>query len=115
MVGRILLLLWPLSLCSCVDVVTATGPVAPASSTKVACQAPDSDGCARGMAAHVGAYGIAQRLHGVEITDLARERVIEGRTYTKTTAEEDDILRQRLNDVVAKIQFATLPAADAKK
>ena len=43
------------------------------------------------------------------------ERVIEGRTYTKTTAEEDDILRQRLNDVVAKIQFATLPAADAKK
>ena len=51
MVGRILLLLWPLSLCSCVDVVTATGPVAPASSTKVACQAPDRDGCALGMAA----------------------------------------------------------------
>ena len=39
------------------------------------------------------------------------ERVIEGRTYKKTTAEEDDILRQRLNDVVAKIQFAKLPAA----
>jgi hypothetical protein len=38
------------------------------------------------------------------------ERVIEGRTYKKTTAEEDDILRQRLNDVVAKIQFAKLPA-----
>jgi hypothetical protein len=43
------------------------------------------------------------------------ERVIEGRTYTKTTAEEDDILRQRLNDVVAKIQFAKLPAPEAKK
>lgn len=39
------------------------------------------------------------------------ERVIEGKTYKKTTAEEDEILRQRLNDVVAKIQFAQLPAA----
>lgn len=34
------------------------------------------------------------------------ERVIEGRAYKKTTAEEDEILRQRLNDVVAKMQFA---------
>jgi len=41
------------------------------------------------------------------------ERVIEGRTYQKTTAEEDEILRQRLNDVVAKIQFAKLPAPAA--
>jgi len=39
------------------------------------------------------------------------ERVIEGRTYTKTTAEEDEILRQRLNDVVDKIQFAKHPGA----
>ncbi|MCX6942583.1 MAG: hypothetical protein NTX09_17950 [Verrucomicrobia bacterium] len=39
------------------------------------------------------------------------ERVIEGRTYTKTTAEEDEILRQRLIDVVDKIQFAKLPGA----
>jgi len=39
------------------------------------------------------------------------ERVIEGRSYKKTTAEEDDILRQRLNDVVAKIEFAKPPAA----
>jgi len=38
------------------------------------------------------------------------ERVIEGRSYKKTTAEEDEILRQRLNDVVAKIQFAKSPA-----
>jgi hypothetical protein len=43
------------------------------------------------------------------------ERVIEGRTYKKTTAEEDEILRSRLTDVTAKIQFAsplaTTPAA----
>jgi hypothetical protein len=45
-------------------------------------------------------------------TELA-ERVIEGRTYNKTTAEEDDLLRHRLNDVVDKIQFAKPPAATA--
>jgi hypothetical protein len=45
-------------------------------------------------------------------TELA-ERAIEGKTYKKTTAEEDDILRQRLNDIVDKIQFAKLPAAAA--
>ena len=39
------------------------------------------------------------------------ERIIEGRSYKKTTAEEDDILRQKLNDVVAKIEFAKPPAA----
>jgi hypothetical protein len=43
-------------------------------------------------------------------TELA-ERVIEGRTYKKTVAEEDDLLRQRLNDIVDKIQFARPPAA----
>ncbi|WP_199226841.1 hypothetical protein [Opitutus sp. ER46] len=37
-------------------------------------------------------------------TELA-ERVIEGKTYKKTTAEEDQILRQRLEDVVSKMQF----------
>ncbi|MSU23918.1 MAG: hypothetical protein EXS32_08875 [Opitutus sp.] len=41
------------------------------------------------------------------------ERVIEGRAYKKTTEEEDEILRQRLNDVVGKIQFAKPPAAAA--
>ncbi len=40
------------------------------------------------------------------------ERVIEGKAYKKTTAEEDDLLRQRLNDVIAKIQFAK-PATPA--
>jgi hypothetical protein len=43
------------------------------------------------------------------------ERVIEGRTYKKTTAEEDEILRQRLTDVVSKIQFAKLPTTTAAK
>ena len=38
------------------------------------------------------------------------ERIIEGKTYNKTTAEEDEILRQRLNDVVGKIDFAKPPA-----
>jgi hypothetical protein len=43
-------------------------------------------------------------------TELA-ERVVEGRTYKKTVAEEDDLLRQRLNDIVDKIQFAKPPTA----
>ncbi len=37
-------------------------------------------------------------------TELA-ERVIEGKAYKKTTAEEDQLLRQRLDDIVAKMQF----------
>jgi hypothetical protein len=41
------------------------------------------------------------------------ERVIEGKAYQKTTAEEDEILRTRLNDIVGKIQFAKPPAAAA--
>jgi hypothetical protein len=50
-------------------------------------------------------------------TELA-ERVIEGRSFNKTTAEEDEILRNRLNDIVAKIAFAkpaAAPAETAKK
>lgn len=39
------------------------------------------------------------------------ERVIEGRAYKKTIAEEDEILLQRLNEMVTKIQFARPPAA----
>lgn len=37
------------------------------------------------------------------------ERIIEGKTYKKTTAEEDELLRQRLNDVVGKLQFVRSP------
>ncbi len=37
-------------------------------------------------------------------TELA-ERVIEGKTYKKTAAEEDQLLRQRLEDIVSKMQF----------
>ncbi len=47
------------------------------------------------------------------------ERVIEGRAYSKTTAEEDELLRNRLNDIVGKITFAKstapAPAKDAAK
>ncbi len=43
------------------------------------------------------------------------ERVIEGKAYAKTVAEEDEILRTRLNDIVGKLQFAKSPAADAAK
>jgi hypothetical protein len=43
------------------------------------------------------------------------ERVIEGRSYNKTTAEEDEILRTRLVDIVNKIAFAKPPAADPVK
>lgn len=41
------------------------------------------------------------------------ERVTEGRSYKATPAEEDEVLRQRLTDVVLKIQFVKPPAADA--
>ena len=41
------------------------------------------------------------------------ERVIEGKSYSKTTAEEDELLRNRLNEIVGRITFAksTAPAA----
>jgi hypothetical protein len=44
-------------------------------------------------------------------TELA-ERVIEGKTYNKKTEEEDDVLRNRLNDILSKIAFAK-PATPA--
>lgn len=47
-------------------------------------------------------------------TELA-ERVIEGSTYKKTTDEEDELLRQRLLDVVSKMQFAKPPASATAK
>src|SRR4051812_44553555 len=47
-------------------------------------------------------------------TELA-ERVIEGRTYSKTTAEGDELLRNRLNDIVGKMSFAKPPADTTAK
>lgn len=47
-------------------------------------------------------------------TELA-ERVIEGRSYAKTTEEEDELLRNRLTDIVSKIAFAKPPATDPAK
>lgn len=47
-------------------------------------------------------------------TELA-ERAIEGRSYSKTTAEEDEILRNRLLDILSKISFSKLPATDTAK
>lgn len=47
-------------------------------------------------------------------TELA-ERVIEGKSYSKTTAEEDELLRNRLLDILSKISFSKLPATDAAK
>ena len=43
-------------------------------------------------------------------TELS-ERVIQGKAFAKTTAEEDKILRDRLVDIVSKIEFAKPPAA----
>lgn len=47
-------------------------------------------------------------------TELA-ERVIEGKSYSKTTAEEDEILRNRLNDILAKMSFAKMPTPEPAK
>lgn len=44
-------------------------------------------------------------------TELA-ERVIERSSYHKTTEEEDTILRQRLSDILEKLQFSQ-PASDS--
>ena len=33
------------------------------------------------------------------------ERVLERSTYKKTVAEEDELLRQRLNEVILRLQF----------
>ncbi len=41
------------------------------------------------------------------------ERVTQGSAFKKTTAEEDEILRQRLVEIVGRIQFAKPPAAPA--
>lgn len=46
-------------------------------------------------------------------TELA-ERVLERSTYSKTTAEEDELLRERLLELLAKMDF-TKPAADPVK
>ena len=43
------------------------------------------------------------------------ERVIEGRLYSKTTAEEDELLRNRLNDIIAKMSFAKQAATETAK
>jgi hypothetical protein len=53
--------------------------------------------------------------HIFVITTELAERVIEGRTYQKTTEEEDEILRNRLIDIVNKIAFAKPPVVDAAK
>lgn len=55
--------------------------------------------------------------HVFVISTELSERVIEGKSYSKTTAEEDDILRNRLNDIVGKMAFAKPPepAAPAKE
>lgn len=45
-------------------------------------------------------------------TELA-ERVIEGTSYHKTTTEEDDLLVQKLNDIVGKMQLVRTPAVTA--
>ena len=47
-------------------------------------------------------------------TELA-ERVLEPTTYNKTSAEEDEILRQRLLALLAKIEFRGMPVTAARK
>jgi len=51
--------------------------------------------------------------HIMVISIELAERVIEGSTYKKTVAEENEILLERLNDIVAKIEFARPPASAA--
>jgi hypothetical protein len=39
------------------------------------------------------------------------ERVLERTTYKKSTTEEDEILRQRLNEAIVRLQFPKVAAA----
>jgi hypothetical protein len=39
------------------------------------------------------------------------ERILERSTYNKTTEQEDDILRQRLIELLGRIKFETPPLA----
>jgi hypothetical protein len=48
--------------------------------------------------------------HTFVISIELAERVIEGKSYSKTTAEDDEILLQRLEAVVQKMQFAKPPS-----
>ena len=43
------------------------------------------------------------------------EKVIEGKSYNKSTADEDEILRKRLLEMVDKISFSRPPAATPAK
>jgi hypothetical protein len=47
-------------------------------------------------------------------TELA-ERVIEGKSYQKTVEQEDEVLRNRLMDILNKITFAAPPSAEPAK
>lgn len=62
----------------------------------------------QGMRSHVAKRGnlvfVKNEHVFVIMTELA-ERVLQHSTYKKTTEEEDEILRQRLLDLVGKIQF----------
>lgn len=39
------------------------------------------------------------------------ERALERRTYTKTTEEEDELLRRRLLELYGRISFTSTPAS----
>jgi hypothetical protein len=43
------------------------------------------------------------------------ERIVEGSLYKKTTAEEDELLRTRLTEIVNRITFAKPPVAETAK
>ncbi len=61
-----------------------------------------------------GNFLFVRNSHVFVVSIELAERVIEGKTYAKTTAEEDDLLRTRLIDAVNRITFATPPAAEKK-
>ncbi len=74
---------------------------------------PQLEAGARAPVAKRGTLLFVSNGHIILFSIELAERVIEGRTYKKTTAEEDEILRQRLTDLLGKTQFARPPAGAA--
>jgi hypothetical protein len=88
--------------------------------TMFADKVPSLGGDGKPAVAKRGNLVFVKNAHIFVVSIELAERVIEGKAYHKTTAEEDEILRTRLNDIMSKMEFAKPPAttastAEAKK
>jgi hypothetical protein len=81
--------------------------------TMFADKVPSLGGDGKPPVAKRGNLVFVKNAHIFVVSIELAERVIEGKAYHKTTAEEDEILRTRLNDIMGKMEFAKPPATTA--